>query len=166
VPHLGKRNQVKILLASDKAGFELKEKVKANLQGKGWEVDDVGLADAQGYMAYYTASDNLCRKIQAGEAKQGILICGTGAGMSINANKYEGIFAVACESIFSAKMCRVVNNANVLAMGGNIVGPGMAFDICDIFLNTGFTEGMPQDRADYLKNLSTEYQEFLAVKGK
>lgn len=153
-----------VLLASDKAGFELKEKVKANLQGKGWEVDDVGLADAQGYMTYYTASDNLCRKIQAGEAKQGILICGTGAGMNINANKYDGIFAVSCESTFTAKMCRVVNNANVLTLGGNIVGPGVAFEICDTFLNTGFTEGMPQDRADYLKTLSADYLEFLAAK--
>jgi len=157
---------MKVIVASDKAGFELKEKVKANLQNKGWDVDDVGLSDPQGYMAYYTASDNLCRKIQGGEAEQGILICGTGAGMNINANKYEGIFAVACESIFSAKMCRVVNNANVLTMGGNIVGPGLAFDICDTFLNTGFTEGMPPDRANYLKNLSAEYQEFLTAKNK
>jgi len=155
---------MKVIIASDKAGFELKEKVKTNLLGKGWQVDDVGLADAEAYMAYYTASDNLCRKIQAGVAKQGILICGTGAGMSINANKYEGIYAVACESIFSAKMCRVVNNANVLAMGGNIVGPGVAYEICDAFLNTAFTEGMPPERADYLKQLSADYQDFLAAR--
>jgi ribose 5-phosphate isomerase B len=155
---------MKVIVASDKAGFELKEKVKANLAGKGWDVDDVGLADAQGYMSFFVASDNLCRKIQAGEAERGILICGTGAGMSINANKYDGIYAVACESTFTAKMCRVVNNANVLTMGGNIVGPGVAFDICDAFLNTGFTDGMPQERTEYLKQLNADYQEFLAAK--
>ncbi len=155
---------MKVIIASDKAGFELKEKVKANLLGKGWDVEDVGLADAQGYMPYFTASDMVCRKILAGEAKRGILICGTGAGMSINANKYDGIYAVACESIFSARMCRVVNDANVLAMGGNIVGPGLAFEMCDVFLNTGFTEGMPAERADYLKQLGADYRDFLAAR--
>jgi ribose 5-phosphate isomerase B len=152
---------MKIVIASDKAGFELKEKVKGYLTGKGWELEDVGLTYSQGYMPFYTASDNLCRKIQSGQAEQGILICGTGAGMCINANKYKGIFAVACESVFSARMCRIVNNANVMTMGGNIVGPGMAFEMCDAFLNTGFTEGMPEERADYLKKLYRDYIKFL-----
>ena len=129
---------MKIVIASDKAGFELKETVKEHLKGKGWEWVDVGLTEPQGYMAFYTASDHLCRKIQAGEAERGILICGTGAGMCISANKHKGIYAVACESIYSARMCRIVNNANVLTMGGNIVGPGMAADICEAFLTTGF----------------------------
>jgi ribose 5-phosphate isomerase B len=152
---------MKIVIGSDKAGFELKEKVKGYLTGKGWELEDVGLMDPEGYMTFYNASDNLCRKILAGEAEQGILICGTGAGMCINANKYKGIYAVTCESVYSARMCRVVNNANVLTMGGNIIGPGMAFEMCDAFLNTGHAEGMPQERADYLKKLYSDYTEFL-----
>jgi len=152
---------MKIVIASDKAGFELKEKVKAYLTGKGYELEDVGLTDPEGYMPFYTASDNLCKRIQSGEVTQGILICGTGAGMCINANRYEGIFAVACESIFSARMCRIVNNANVMTMGANIVGPGMAFEMCDAFLNTEFVEGMPAERAEYLKKLNEDYKAFL-----
>lgn len=152
---------MRILIASDKAGFELKEKVKENLRAKGRILEDVGLADPQGYMAFYTASDNLCRKIQAGEAERGILICGTGAGMCINANRYRGVYAVACEGVYSARMCRIVNNANVLTIGANIVGPGMAVDMCDAFLNTEFLEGMAPERADYLKKLYADYRQFL-----
>lgn len=152
---------MKIAIASDKAGFELKEKVKANLISKGYELEDLGLTDSEGYISFFEASDNLCKRLQTGEVKQGILICGTGAGMCINANRYDGIYAVACESIYSARMCRVVNNANVMTMGANIVGPGMAFDMCDAFLNTGFTEGMPAERAEYLKKLGQDYKAFL-----
>jgi ribose 5-phosphate isomerase B len=155
---------MKIVIASDKAGFELKQKVARHFAEKGCEVIDAGLRDPNDYMSYFTASDNLAKKIMEGQAEHGILICGTGAGMCINANRYKGIFAVACESIFAAKMCRVVNDANVLTMGANIVGPGLAMDICNTFLNTGFTEGLSEDRADYLKQLKKDFMTFLEKK--
>jgi ribose 5-phosphate isomerase B len=152
---------MKVGIASDKAGFELKEKVKVHLAQKGYDVFDAGLQDADGYMTFFNASDNLAQLLKVKTVERGILICGTGAGMCISANRHEGISAVACESIFSAKMCRIVNDANVMTMGANIVGPGMANDMCDVFLNTGFTEGMPKERVDYLKKLKADYQVFL-----
>lgn len=152
---------MKIAIASDKAGFELKEKIKEHLKSKGWDLEDVGLSNPEDYMSFYNASENLCKRIQTGELEKGILICGTGAGMCINANRYKGIFAVACESIFSARMCRIVNNANVLTMGSNIVGPGLAYEMCDTFLNTEFVEGTTKERGEYLKKLNEEYKLFL-----
>ena len=152
---------MKLAIASDKAGFNLKQEVVEYLKNQGHEVIDVGLQNADGYMSFFNASDNLAKKITASEVERGILICGTGAGMSINANRYKGIFAVACESIFAAKMCRIVNDANVMTMGANIVGPGLAKDMCDVFLTTAFTQGMPPERAEYLKGLKKDYQSFL-----
>jgi ribose 5-phosphate isomerase B len=156
---------MKVAIASDKAGFNLKEELSAYLTQQGHELIDVGLRDAGGYMPYFNASDNLAAKIEASEVERGILICGTGAGMCINANRYKSVFAVSCESIFSAKMCRIVNDANVMTMGANIVGPGLAKEMCDAFLGTAFTEGMPSERAEYLKGLKKDYQTFLERKG-
>jgi ribose 5-phosphate isomerase B len=155
---------MKIAIASDKAGFFLKEKLIEYLSGKRYEIADVGLKDADGYMSFFDASDNLVKRIINKEAERGILICGTGAGMCLNANRYKGIFAVACESIYSAKMCRIINDANVLTMGANIVGPGLAIDMCDAFLKTSFTQSMPAERVEYLKKLKSDYMDFLSKK--
>jgi len=151
---------MKVLVASDKAGFELKEKLVEYLAEK-HEVIDVGLKSTEDYMSFFESSNNLARALQKGEAARGILICGSGAGMCINANKYEGVFAVACESIFSAKLCRVINNANVLTMGANIVGLGMAKQMCDVFIETEFLEGEAPERAEYLQELYNNYMDFV-----
>ena len=151
---------MKVLIASDLAGFELKEKLVEYLAPK-HELLDVGLKSADAYMSFFEASEALARAIQEGKAERGILICGSGAGMCINANKYEGVFAVACESLFSARLCRVINNANVMTMGGNIVGPGMAKQMCDIFIDTEFLEGEGPERAEYLRGLYNTYMDFV-----
>jgi len=156
---------MKIAIASDKAGFELKEKVLGHLKETGVEYEDLGLTDPNGYEPFYTGCDAVCKKIQSGEVKFGILICGTGAGMCICANKHKGIFALDCESVYAAKMCRSVNDANIMTMGGNIVGPGMAFEMVDTFLNTEFTGGQAPERADYLKKLDVKYKTFLKENG-
>lgn len=152
---------MKIAIASDKAGFELKEKILSHLSRRGIEYFDLGLLDPDGYAPFYTGCDAVCRKVQSGDAQWGLLVCGTGAGMCMLANKYDGIRALVCESVYSARMCRVINNANVLTLGGNIVGPAMAFEMVDVFIDTAFVEGMTPDRADYLKKLMNDYMEFL-----
>lgn len=95
---------MRIAIGSDKAGYELKEKVKAYLLKNGHEVGDFGTEDPQDPLAYYEAAHNVCRQIMEGRSEKGILICGTGAGMCIHANKHQGIFAVVCESVYSAKL--------------------------------------------------------------
>ena len=152
---------MKVVIASDKAGFELKERLLSFLREKNFEVQDVGLTDPQGAMSYFAAAGNLAKVLQRGEAERGILICGTGAGVCAGANKYEGIFAAACESVFSARMCRVVNDANVMALGGNIVAPVMAQEMCEAFLKNGFAEGLPKERKEFLAQLKGAYNAFV-----
>ncbi|MGI6162146.1 MAG: RpiB/LacA/LacB family sugar-phosphate isomerase [Christensenellales bacterium] len=155
---------MKIVIASDKSGFEVKEKIKAYLLSKEWDLEDVGLTDGEQYMPFYTAVDNLCTKMQAGEAQRGILICGSGTGVCIAANKYEGIYAVACESVYTARLCRVINDANVITMGAQVVAPEKAYQMCDVFLSTEHAEGMAPERAAYIKKLNEDYMEFLETK--
>ncbi len=153
---------MKIALTSDKAGFLLKEKVKEHLISKGHEVTDVGQQSLEDeVLPFFVASDRGVELIKNGKAERGIFICGTGAGMCINANKHQGIYAIVSESIYSATLCRVINNANVLTFGSRIIGPEMAFEMCDAFLKTNFTEGMEADRAAYLEKLMSGYMEHL-----
>lgn len=83
----------------------------------------------------------------------GILCCNTGMGMSLVANKFSGIFASVCESVYTTRKCREVNDANILCMGTWVVGSGLAEEMADVFLNTEFTEGLPQERSEYLQEL-------------
>lgn len=150
---------MRIAIGSDKAGYELKEKVKAYLLKNGHEVGDFGTEDPQDPLAYYEAAHNVCRQIMEGRSEKGILICGTGAGMCIHANKHQGIFAVVCESVYSAKLSRIINDANVLTFGSRIVPPDMAYEMADVFLKTGFIEGMEADRARHLSGQQEKYME-------
>ena len=133
----------KIIVASDRAGFMLKEAVKEHLTELGYEVTDVGSKDTgDGGMAYWQAAKNLAPRISSGEFERGILVCGTGMGMSIVANKYPNVYAALCENTFCARNCRAVNDANVLAMGGWITPPYTGIAITDTFLNTEFLDGV------------------------
>ena len=131
----------KIYIGADSAGYELKEIIKKKLTDEGYEVDDKG--------AYSNASSHypefaiaVCSAVQK-ETKNsfGILICGTGIGMSMCANKHKGIRAALCSDTFSARMTRVHNNANVLCMGARVIGSCLAEDIVDSFLSAEFESG-------------------------
>jgi ribose 5-phosphate isomerase B len=148
----------RIVIGSDKSGFTLKEAVKKHLQEKGYEVEDVGTLDPENWLPYYVVAPRVAKKIQSGEYERGILICGTGAGMSIVANKFKGIYAVAVEGSYTGKMAKVVNNANVLTMGGWVIAPEQACDIVDKWLDSSFTEGFPEWRQEFLKNAYKEIQ--------
>ena len=127
-----------IALGSDHGGYSLKQEVKAYLEGKGIPYKDYGCLDESpcDYPVYAKA---VGKAIVDGECDKGILICGTGIGISIAANKVKGIRAAVCHDTFSAQATREHNDANILAMGARVVGPGLALKIVDTFLNTEFS---------------------------
>ena len=131
----------KIIMAADPFAVDLKDSIKAKLESEGYEIVDVGATKAN-ELPYYEGAQAACKLLQADKNARGILLCGTGMGMSIVANRFEGIHASVVESVFAAKMCRAINNANVLCLGAMIWGDWMAKEAVDTFLNTKFTQGL------------------------
>jgi ribose 5-phosphate isomerase B len=127
-----------IAIGSDHGGYELKLELINHLKERGIEVKDYG-CDSPKSCDYPVYAKAVSEAVAAGECELGILICGTGIGMSMAANKVGGIRAAVCSDCFSAKATREHNNANVLCMGARTVGPGLALMIADIFLDTPFS---------------------------
>lgn len=129
-----------IAIGSDHGGFELKKEIMAHLDARGLEYKDFGTySDAScDYPVYGKA---VAKAVASGECERGIIICGTGIGISIAANKVHGIRAALCGDCFSAEAARQHNDANVLALGARVVGPGLALRIVDTFLDTPFSNG-------------------------
>lgn len=127
-----------IAIASDHGGFELRKAIMAHLDKRGIEYIDCGCATKEScdYPDYAKAA---CARIVSGQCDRGILICGTGIGISITANKIPGIRAALCSDCFSAKATREHNDANVLALGARVLGEGLALMIVDTFLDTPFS---------------------------
>ncbi|CAM4339381.1 ribose 5-phosphate isomerase B [Lacicoccus alkaliphilus] len=136
---------MKIIVGSDHGGFNLKRAIVDDLKEKGLDVTDFGpeTADSVDYPDY---AKPLAEKVAAGEYDKGILVCGTGIGMSISANKVKGIRSALVHDTFSARATRQHNDSNVLAMGERVVGEGLALDIVDIWLNTEFEGGRHERR--------------------
>ena len=126
-----------IVLGADHGGFELKNTIKNHLENMGYEVIDVGTNSADS-CDYPIFASRLCQKIQNDEAKIGILVCGTGIGMSMAANKHRGIRAACCSDTFSARLTRLHNDANVLCIGARVVGAGLALDLVGEFISAEF----------------------------
>ena len=144
---------IKIVIASDHAGYYLKEKIKDFLQKENHDVIDVGCFSTES-VDYPEFGAKAIEKILNKEAEYGILICGTGIGMSIIANRFPGIRAALCHEPFSAKMARLHNNANVLVLGGRIIGDGIAIEIVKTFLKTPFEGGRHQRRINLIEKLT------------
>ena len=142
----------KIVIGCDHAGLILKQKVATHLQERGFDVIDVGTHTAES-CNYVDFAHAVCETVRSGKADLGILVCGTGIGMSIAANKHSGIRAAACENTFSARMTRLHNDANVLCLGERVVGYGLACDMVDLFVDTEFLGGRHQVRVDALNAL-------------
>ena len=138
---------MKLAIGSDKSGFPVKEAVKSWLGENGIEFDDLGTVDLNEVHPYYQVASEVAPLVQNGSYEKAVLICGTGAGMSVVANKFKSVHAVACEGVYSAKMARAINNANVLCMGGWIVGPEMAIEMVRAFLNTAWCQDLEDWRA-------------------
>ena len=140
----------KIIVGGDHASPELKKEVVAHLTKKGYAVEDVGTHSTDS-CDYPVIAHKLCTKLLAGEADLGVLICGTGIGISIAANKHEGIRAACCSDTFSARLTRIHNDANVLCFGARVVGAGLALDLVDAFVETEFCgEERHQRRVDLI----------------
>ncbi|MGN0276420.1 MAG: ribose 5-phosphate isomerase B [Hominisplanchenecus sp.] len=127
-----------LALGCDHGGYELMQEVKAHLDQKGIAYRDFGCYSTES-VDYPIYGKKVAEAVAGGECEQGILICGTGIGISIVANKVKGIRAALCSDCFSAEATRQHNNANILAMGGRVVGSGLALKIVDTFLETPFS---------------------------
>ena len=143
---------MKIALGCDHGGLEHKNAIGEFLKENGFEVVDFGIYE-QVSVDYPDIAKKVCESIQKGETERGILVCGTGIGMSIAANKYKGIRAAACSEHFSAKFTRLHNNSNVLCLGGRVVGVGTAIELADLFVNTEFEGGRHQNRIDKITEI-------------
>lgn len=146
----------RIAFGSDHAGFELKQHLIARLAGQGHEIFDNGTdsTDSVDYPAFCAAA---ARKVRDGEADVAIVLGGSGQGEQIAANKVRGVRAALCNCLYTARMAREHNDANVLSMGARVVGIGLAEEIVDLFLSTTFEGGRHQRRVDQLTALEEDF---------
>ena len=140
-----------IAIGSDHAGYALKCEIIRHLEEKGVQFIDCGCNGES--VDYPDIAEKTCAKVVSGEADKGILICGTGVGISISANKIKGLRAALCGDWYSAKYTRLHNDANVLCMGGRVIGAGLAAEITDIFLETEFEGGRHARRVEKIMKL-------------
>ena len=138
-----------IVIGSDHGGFSLKEEIKKHLEARGTQYVDIGCHNTNS-VDYPDIAKEACQKITDGQCKMGILICGTGIGISMAANKVKGIRAVVCSEPYSAKLSREHNNTNILAFGARVVGIEMAKMIIDEWLAAEFMGGRHQTRVDMI----------------
>ena len=138
---------MKIALGCDHGGLEHKNAILEHLKARGFEVTDFGIYE-QVSVDYPDIAIKVANAIKDGECQRGILVCGTGIGMSLAANKVKGIRAAACSEHFSAKFTRLHNNSNVLCLGGRVIGVGTAIELVDLFVDTEFEGGRHQTRVD------------------
>jgi len=144
----------RITIASDHGGYELKQIVIDKLKDLNLEVNDLGTSSSSESVDYPDFAHEVANKIANGETRRAILICGTGIGMSITANRYTNVRAGLCNDVFSAKMSREHNNANVLVLGARVIGSGLACEIVDIWMNTAFEGGRHSRRVDKIENIN------------
>lgn len=147
---------MKIALGSDHGGLKLKKIIIKHLEEKGIEIKDFGTHTEES-CDYPDFALEVAEAVANKEMDFGILICGTGIGISISANKVPGVRAALCSDTFSARATREHNNANILAMGERVVGPGLAIDIVDSFLNAEFEGGRHTRRIDKITEIEKKY---------
>jgi ribose 5-phosphate isomerase B len=148
--------QIRIALAADHAGFALKEQVREYLVSKGYEVEDHGPAAADS-VDYPDFAEKVATRVAAQEATFGVLVCGTGLGMAMAANKVPGVRAATCNDTLSAHFARAHNNANVLTMGGRLTDEATAQKILDVWLTTPFEGGRHELRVRKIAAIDQEH---------
>ena len=142
-----------IYIGADSAGYELKEKFKATLVKEGYDVHDCGTNSTASCHYPIFASEVSKNVVASNDTAYGILICGTGIGMSMCANKYNGIRAAVCSDTFSARMTRIHNDANVLCLGARVVGIGLADELAEVFVKTEFEGGKHARRVGLISDI-------------
>ncbi len=141
-----------IALGSDHAGLELKREIMKHLDELSLEYKDYGTYTSES-CDYPVYGEAVGRAVASGECERGILVCGTGIGISLAANKVKGVRAAVCSDTFSAEMSRAHNDANIISVGARVVGTGLALKIIDAFLNTPFEGGRHQRRVDLMMDI-------------
>ena len=155
---------LKIAIASDHAGYKLKSYIYGFLKDKEYSIEDVGTC-SEAKVDYPAFALKIVEKLITGNINSGILICGTGVGMSIAANRFPGVRAVNCSDTYTAKMSRLHNNANVLCLGERLIGEGLAGEIVEIFITTNFEGGRHSMRVDLIDEMAIKYwKEFIGRK--
>ena len=143
---------MKIAIGCDHGGLEHKNAIVEHLKERGFEVIDFGIYE-QKSVDYPEIALKVANSIASGETERGFLVCGTGIGMSLAANKVKGIRAAACSEHFSAKYTRLHNDSNILCLGGRVVGVGTALELADLFVDTEFEGGRHQRRVDMITDI-------------
>jgi ribose 5-phosphate isomerase B len=146
---------VKIIIASDHAGLELRQDLVSSLRERGVSFDDVGPVSRDS-VDYPDFATKVAKAVASGQYTLGVLVCGTGIGMSIVANKYRGIRAALCSTEFEARMARSHNDANILCVGQRVVGAGVARGILEVFLATPFEGGRHEKRVQKIREAESE----------
>ena len=138
---------MKLAFGCDHGGFEHKNAIAEHLKNRGFEVVDCGIYENKS-VDYPDIAVKVCEQITSKQCELGILVCGTGIGMSLAANKVKGIRAACCSEHFSAKYTRLHNDSNILCLGGRVIGVGTAIELVDLFVDTEFVGGRHQTRVD------------------
>ncbi len=153
----GANNMIKIAIGCDHAGYELKNEIIDYLTEQGYKVKDFGTNCKENSVDYPDFGLAVAEAVKKGECEKGILICGTGIGISISANKVPGIRAALCTNSYMARMSREHNNTNVLALGSRVLGTGIALDIVDTWLKTKFIGGRHKTRLDKIAEIEKKF---------
>ena len=156
------KKEFAIAIGSDHAGYLLKEKIKAHLEEQGYFVKDYG-TDSLDRCDYPLYAKAVAKSVAIGEYARGILICGTGVGISIAANKVHGVRCVCCSEPYSALLSRQHNDTNILSMGARVVSDGLAFMICDAWLLGKYEGERHQKRLDQIADIEKEENEIAYV---
>ncbi len=149
---------MKVIMGSVAKGFGLKKTIKEYLEKKGYEVIDVGCYDTETFYKFPSVGERVAKALQDGIAQFAINCCGSGTGASITTDKYKGVCALSCESVQTAKLARIVNDANCLCMGESVVPPELGCEMADAFLTSKFQdmEGILQEVLDFWKEARDE----------
>ncbi|MDN5312351.1 MAG: ribose 5-phosphate isomerase [Thermoanaerobacteraceae bacterium] len=148
---------MKIILGSDHLGFELKEIIKQHIQSKGLEVTDIGVYD-KSPVDYPDIGLALAERVSRGDYDRGILICGTGIGMAIVANKVPGVRAAQCHDVYSAERARKSNDAQIMTIGALVVGVELAKKLVDIWLESEFQGGRSLPKVEKINKIDVKYR--------
>ncbi len=146
---------MKVAIGSDHAGFELKEIISSMVKNMGYELIDMGTGSSCS-VDYPDYAEAVAKAVSQGSVERGILICGTGIGMSIVANKFKNVRAALCNDLFTAKMSRLHNDANILCIGGRVVGKDLAMEIVNVWFNTPFEGGRHSRRIEKINLIERE----------
>ena len=149
---------MRYVIASDHAGLNLKSLVGCRLRDRGLEVEDLGTHAGES-ADYPDIAEAVARTVARGDASAGVLVCGSGIGVSIAANKISGVRAAVCRTAYEARMARLHNDANVLCLGERVTGPGLVEEILDAWLDTDFEGGRHRRRVDKIRALENQEEE-------